>query len=251
MHLASYPDSRVIFAELFPLMRLDFLTLFPEMMQPALECSILKRAAQKGHAEYHLHNIRDYATDKHQSVDDTPYGGGPGMVMRIEPIAACIRKLQSERSYDEVIYLCPDGETLNQSIANQLSQHGNIILLAGHYKGIDQRIRDIFVTREISIGDYVLSGGELPALVLADALVRLIPGVLNDETSALSDSFMNGLLDAPVYTRPANFEGKGIPDVLLSGHFAKIDQWRDEQAVEKTLKRRPDLFKNYQKKNSE
>jgi len=232
-------------------MRLDFLTLFPEMMQPALECSILKRAAQKGHAEYHLHNIRDYSTDKHQSVDDTPYGGGPGMVMRIEPIAACIRKLQSERTYDEVIYLCPDGETLNQSIANQLSQYGNIILLAGHYKGIDQRIRDIFITREISIGDYVLSGGELPALVLADALVRLLPGVLNDETSALSDSFMNGLLDAPVYTRPANFEGQGIPDVLLSGHFAKIDQWRDEQAVEKTQKRRPDLFKNYLKKNSE
>jgi tRNA (guanine37-N1)-methyltransferase len=171
--------------------------------------------------------------------------------MRIEPIAACIRKLQSERTYDEVIYLCPDGETLNQSIANQLSQYGNIILLAGHYKGIDQRIRDIFITREISIGDYVLSGGELPALVLADALVRLLPGVLNDETSALSDSFMNGLLDAPVYTRPANFEGQGIPDVLLSGHFAKIDQWRDEQAVEKTQKRRPDLFKNYLKKNSE
>jgi tRNA (guanine37-N1)-methyltransferase len=232
-------------------MRLDFLTLFPEMMQPALECSILKRAAQKGHAEYHLHNIRDYSTDRHQSVDDAPYGGGPGMVMRIEPIAACIRKLQSERTYDEVIYLCPDGETLNQSIANQLSQYGNIILLAGHYKGIDQRIRDIFITREISIGDYVLSGGELPALVLADALVRLLPGVLNDETSALSDSFMNGLLDAPVYTRPANFEGQGIPDVLLSGHFAKIDQWRDEQAVEKTQKRRPDLFKNYLKKNSE
>jgi tRNA (guanine37-N1)-methyltransferase len=211
----------------------------------------LKRAAQKGHAEYHLHNIRDYSTDRHQSVDDAPYGGVPGMVMRIEPIAACIRKLQSERTYDEVIYLCPDGETLNQSIANQLSQYGNIILLAGHYKGIDQRIRDIFITREISIGDYVLSGGELPALVLADALVRLLPGVLNDETSALSDSFMNGLLDAPVYTRPANFEGQGIPDVLLSGHFAKIDQWRDEQAVEKTQKRRPDLFKNYLKKNSE
>lgn len=232
-------------------MRLDFLTLFPEMMQPALESSILKRAAQKGLAEYHLHNIRDYSTDKHQSVDDTPYGGGPGMVMRIEPIAACIRKLQSERSYDEIIYLCPDGETLNQSISNQLSQHHNIILLAGHYKGIDQRIREIFITREISIGDYVLSGGELPALVLADALVRLIPGVLNDETSALSDSFMNGLLDAPVYTRPANFEGHGIPDILLSGHFAKIDQWRDEQAVEKTRMRRPDLYKNYLERESE
>lgn len=232
-------------------MRLDFLTLFPEMMQPVLDCSILKRAAQKGHAEYHVHNIRHYSTDKHQSVDDTPYGGGPGMVMRIEPIAACIRQLQSERTYDEIIYLCPDGETLNQGLANQLSQRGNLILLAGHYKGIDQRIRDRFVTREISIGDYVVSGGELPALILADALIRLIPGVLNDETSALSDSHMNGLLDAPVYTRPAEFEGMKVPDILLSGHFARIDQWRDEQALEKTRIRRPDLYKKYQSKAEE
>lgn len=232
-------------------MRLDFLTLFPEMMHPVLNCSILKRAAQKGHAEYHVHNIRDYSTDKHQSVDDTPYGGGAGMVMRIEPIAACIRQLQSERTYDEIIYLCPDGETLNQGLANQLSQKGNLMLLAGHYKGIDQRIRDRFVTREISIGDYVVSGGELPALILADALIRLIPGVLNDETSALSDSHMNGLLDAPVYTRPAEFEGMKVPDILLSGHFARIDQWRDEQAVEKTRIRRPDLYKKYQDKAEE
>lgn len=232
-------------------MRLDFLTLFPEMMQPVLDCSILKRAAQKGHAEYHVHNIRSYSTDKHQSVDDTPYGGGPGMVMRIEPIAACIHQLQSERTYDEIIYLCPDGETLNQGMANQLSQRGNLILLAGHYKGIDQRIRDRFVTREISIGDYVVSGGELPALILADALVRLIPGVLNDETSALSDSHMNGLLDAPVYTRPAEFEGMKVPEILLSGHFARIDQWRDEQAMEKTRIRRPDLYKKYQDRAEE
>jgi tRNA (guanine37-N1)-methyltransferase len=232
-------------------MRLDFLTLFPEIIRPALDSSILKRAAQKGHAEYHLHNIRDYSTDKHQSVDDTPYGGGPGMVMRIEPIAACIRKLQSERQYDEVIFLCPDGETLNQSMANQLSHHQNLILLAGHYKGIDQRIRDLFITKEISIGDFVLSGGELPALVVADSIVRLLPGVLNDETSALSDSFMNGLLDAPIYTRPADFEGKKVPEILLSGNFAKINAWRDEQAIEKTKVRRPDVYKKYVEQEGE
>lgn len=226
-------------------MRIDILTILPDLIHSPLQHSILKRAQSKGLVEIHVHNIRDYSLDKHKSVDDTPYGGGAGMVMRIEPIAACIRALQAERTYDEIIYLTPDGETLNQQIANGLSLHKNLILLAGHYKGIDQRIRDIFITREISVGDYVLSGGELPALVLVDAIVRLVPGVLNDETSALSDSFMNGLLDAPVYTRPADFEGHTIPEILTSGHFAKIDAWRDGQSLEKTRVRRPDLYKKY------
>jgi tRNA (guanine37-N1)-methyltransferase len=226
-------------------MRIDILTILPDLIHSPLQHSILKRAQSKGLVEIHVHNIRDYSLDKHKSVDDTPYGGGAGMVMRIEPIAACIRSLQAERAYDEIIYLTPDGETLNQQMANGLSLHKNLILLAGHYKGIDQRIRDIFITREISVGDYVLSGGELPALVLVDAIVRLVPGVLNDETSALSDSFMNGLLDAPVYTRPADFEGHTIPEILTSGHFAKIDAWRDVQSLEKTRIRRPDLYKKY------
>jgi tRNA (guanine37-N1)-methyltransferase len=226
-------------------MRIDILTILPDLIHSPLQHSILKRAQSKGLVEIHVHNIRDYSLDKHKSVDDTPYGGGAGMVMRIEPIAACIRSLQAERAYDEIIYLTPDGETLNQQMANGLSLHKNLILLAGHYKGIDQRIRDIFITREISVGDYVLSGGELPALVLTDAIVRLVPGVLNDETSALSDSFMNGLLDAPVYTRPADFEGHTIPEILTSGHFAKIDAWRDVQSLEKTRIRRPDLYKKY------
>lgn len=232
-------------------MRIDILTLLPDLIYSPLQHSILKRAQAKGLVEIFVHNIRDYATDKHKSVDDTQYGGGAGMVIRIEPVAACIRSLTSERKYDEIIYLCPDGETLNQGIANQLSLHQNLILLAGHYKGIDERIREIFITREISVGDYVLSGGELPALILTDAIVRLVPGVLNDETSALSDSFMNGLLDAPAYTRPADFEGHKVPDILLSGHFAKIDRWRDQQALEKTQKRRPDLFKKYQEQAEE
>jgi tRNA (guanine37-N1)-methyltransferase len=226
-------------------MRIDILTILPDLIHSPLQHSILKRAQAKGLVDIQVHNIRDYSRDKHKSVDDTPYGGGAGMVMRIEPIAACIRALESEREYDEIIYLTPDGETLNQQIANSLSLKGNLILLAGHYKGIDQRIRDMFITREISVGDYVLSGGELPALVLTDAIVRLIPGVLNDETSALSDSFMNGLLDAPVYTRPAEFEGKVIPEILLSGHFGKIDAWRDGESLEKTRVRRPDLYKKY------
>ena len=194
--------------------------------------------------EVHVHNLRDYASGRHKQVDDYPYGGGPGMVLMVEPIAKCIRELQSQRSYDEVIYLSPDGETFNQKMANTLSLKENLILLAGHYKGIDQRARELFITREISIGDYVLSGGELPALVLVDALGRLIPGVLGDETSALFDSFQDNLLDAPIFTRPSDFEGHQVPEVLLSGHFAKIEAWREQQALEKTERLRPDLLED-------
>ncbi|MEM0996137.1 MAG: tRNA (guanosine(37)-N1)-methyltransferase TrmD [Bacteroidota bacterium] len=225
-------------------MRIDILSGIPDQLHSPLTTSIVKRARDKGLVEIHVHNIRDYATDKHRSIDDTPYGGGAGMVLKVEPIAAAIRKLQAERSYDEVIFLSPDGEVLTQTIANELSLQGNLILLAGHYKGIDQRVRDLFVTREISIGDYVLSGGELPALVVTDAIVRLLPGVLGDETSALSDSFQSHLLDAPCYTRPADWEGHKVPEVLLGGNHAAIDRWRDEQAYAKTKKRRPDLLQD-------
>lgn len=224
-------------------MRFDIITVLPGLLESPFAHSILQRAQKKGLAEIHVHNLRDYATNKQKSVDDYQYGGGSGMVMSIVPFAACIEKLRSERHYDEIIFLTPDGETLKQTIANELSSKQNIILLCGHYKGIDQRIRDIYVTREISIGDYVLSGGELPAAVLVDAVVRLLPGVLNDETSALSDSFQGELLDAPVYTRPADWNGHKVPDILLSGHQAAIDDWRHEQALERTQKRRPDLLK--------
>lgn len=223
-------------------MRFDIITVLPSLLESPFAHSILQRAQKKGLSEIHVHNLRDYATNKQKSVDDYPYGGGSGMVMQIEPFAACIEKLQSERSYDEIIYMTPDGTTLNQEIANDLSTKGNIIVLCGHYKGIDQRIRDIFVTREISIGDYVLSGGELPAAILVDAIVRLIPGVLSDETSALSDSFQDGLLDAPIYTRPAEWRGHRVPDILLSGNEAKINEWRDEQQLLRTKERRPDLL---------
>lgn len=223
-------------------MRFDIISVLPGLLESPFAHSILQRAQKKGIAEIVVHNLRDYAPGKQKSVDDYPYGGGSGMVMAIPPFAACIEKLKSEREYDEVIFMSPDGETLNQKIANQLSIKGNIIILCGHYKGIDQRIRDIFVTREISIGDYVLSGGELPAAVLVDAVVRLIPGVLSDETSALSDSFQNDLLDAPVYTRPADWNGHKVPDILLSGDTPKVEQWRFEQAVERTKQRRPDLL---------
>lgn len=223
-------------------MRFDIVTVLPGLLESPFAHSILQRAQKKGIAEIYIHNLRDYATNKQKSVDDYPYGGGSGMVMSIEPFAACIGYLKSEREYDEVIFMSPDGETLNQPIANQLSIKKNIIILCGHYKGIDQRIRDLFVTREISIGDYVLSGGELPAAVLVDAVVRLIPGVLSDETSALSDSFQDGLLDAPVYTRPADWNGHKVPDILLSGHAAEIEKWRFDQAVERTKQRRPDLL---------
>lgn len=223
-------------------MRFDIITVLPDLLVSPFAHSILLRAQKKDLVEIHVHSLRDYADNKHKSVDDYPYGGGSGMVMQIGPFAACIEKLQAERSYDEVIYMTPDGETLNQEIANTLSSVENVIILCGHYKGIDQRIRDVFVTKEISIGDYVLSGGELPAAILVDAIARLIPGVLSDETSALSDSFQDGLLDAPIYTRPAEWRGHKVPDVLLSGHEAKIDAWRDEQQLKRTQERRPDLL---------
>lgn len=223
-------------------MRFDILTVLPGLLESPFAHSILQRAQKKGIAEIVVHNLRDYATNKQKSVDDYPYGGGSGMVMSIEPFAKCIEALQAERSYDEIIFMTPDGPTLNQSMANELSGLGNVMILCGHYKGIDQRIRDIYVTREISIGDYVLSGGELPAAVLVDSVVRLIPGVLNDETSALSDSFQGELLDAPVYTRPADWNGHKVPGILLSGHEAKINEWRHEQALLRTQQRRPDLL---------
>ena len=223
-------------------MRFDILTVLPGLLESPFAHSILQRAQKKGKAEIVVHNLRDYATNKQKSVDDYPYGGGSGMVMSIEPFAKCIEALKAAREYDEIIFMTPDGPTLNQSMANELSSLGNVMILCGHYKGIDQRIRDIYVTREISIGDYVLSGGELPAAVLVDTIVRLIPGVLNDETSALSDSFQGELLDAPVYTRPADWNGHKVPDILLSGHEAKINEWRHEQALLRTQQRRPDLL---------
>jgi len=223
-------------------MRFDIITVLPDLLQSPFAHSILQRAQTKGIAEIKVHSLRDYSVNKQRSVDDYPYGGGSGMVMSIEPFARCIEELKSQRSYDEVIFMTPDGTTLNQTIANELSGLENVIILCGHYKGIDQRIRDIYVTREISIGDYVLSGGELPAAVLVDAIVRLIPGVLNDETSALSDSFQGGLLDAPVYTRPADWRGHQVPEILLSGHESKINDWRHEQAVARTQRLRPDLL---------
>jgi len=223
-------------------MRFDIITVLPGLLESPFAHSILLRAQRKGLVEIHVHNLRDYSDNKHKSVDDYPYGGGSGMVMQIAPFAACIDQLKHERHYEDVIFMSPDGQTLNQSVANGLALKENIILLCGHYKGIDQRIRDLFVTREISIGDYVVSGGELPAAVLVDAVARLIPGVLSDETSALSDSFQGELLDAPVYTRPADWQGHRVPDVLLSGNQAQIDLWRYEQALIRTRERRPDLL---------
>lgn len=228
-------------------MRIDILTILPELLEGPFSHSILKRAEQKGLAEIHLHNIREFSLDKHRSVDDYAYGGGAGMVMMAEPIVRCIEHLQEQRTYDEIIYMTPDGDLLNQKMANELSLRGNLMILCGHYKGIDQRIRDRWITREISIGDYVLSGGELGAAVLTDAIVRLLPGVLNDETSALSDSFQDDLLAPPVYTRPADFRGMPVPEILLSGNFARIDEWRHQQSVERTRQRRPDLLKGREK----
>lgn len=222
-------------------MHLDILTLFPGMFDGQFNHSILKRAVDKGILTIGLHNIRDRATDKHRTADDYPYGGGAGMVMKIEPVVSWIEELQKQRTYDEIIYLSPDGELLNQQLANRLSMKQNLLILCGHYKGIDERIREHFITREISIGDYVLSGGEIAAMVLADTLVRLIPGVLNDETSALSDSFQDDLVSPPVYTRPAEFRGWKVPDVLLSGNDKEIARWRHEQALDRTGKRRPGL----------
>ncbi|HLG03518.1 MAG TPA: tRNA (guanosine(37)-N1)-methyltransferase TrmD, partial [Bacteroidia bacterium] len=212
------------------------------LLRSPFEHSILKRAQQKGLVEIHLVNLRDYATDKHKSVDDYAFGGGAGMVLKVEPIAAAIEQLKSQRNYDEIIYMSPDGEMLTQGIANELSVKKNLIILCGHYKGVDERVREHFITREISIGDYVLSGGELAASVLTDAVIRLIPGVLSDETSALSDSFQDNLIAPPVYTRPAEFRGWTVPEVLLSGHEENIRQWRYEKALERTKKRRPGLL---------
>ncbi|MDB3905441.1 tRNA (guanosine(37)-N1)-methyltransferase TrmD [Crocinitomicaceae bacterium] len=223
-------------------MRIDILTVLPELLNGPFSASILKRAQEKGLVEIHLHNIREYSTDKHNNVDDYQYGGGAGMVMSIEPIVSLIEKLLVERSYDEVIYLTPDGETLEQKSCNELSLKKNLIMLCGHYKGIDERIREHFVTREISIGSYVLSGGELAAAVLSDAIIRLLPGVLNNETSALTDSFQDNLLSPPVYTRPPEFRGWKVPKVLLSGNFPEIEKWREEKALERTKNRRPDLL---------
>lgn len=223
-------------------MRIDIITVLPKLLESPFNQSIMQRAQDKGHAEIVVHNLRDYSTDKHKNVDDYQYGGGAGMVMSIEPIAACIEHLQSERKYDEIIYMTPDGEVLEQGICNQLSLHTNIMILCGHYKGVDERIRQHYITKEISIGSYVLSGGELGAAVLVDSVVRLIPGVLNDETSALTDSFQDNLLAPPVYTRPPEFKGMKVPEVLLSGDFPKIEKWRNEQALERTKARRPDLL---------
>jgi tRNA (guanine37-N1)-methyltransferase len=223
-------------------MRIDILTILPKLFDGPFSDSILKRAQEKGHVSIHLHNIRDYSTDKHKNVDDYQYGGGAGMVMRIEPIAACIEQLKSERTYDEIIYMTPDGEILEQGASNQLSIKGNLMILCGHYKGVDDRIRQHYITKEISIGSYVLSGGELAAAVLVDSIVRLIPGVLNDETSALTDSFQDQLLSPPVYTRPPVYNGWSVPDVLLSGNSQEIDRWREDQALERTKSRRPDLL---------
>jgi tRNA (guanine37-N1)-methyltransferase len=224
-------------------MRIDILTVLPEMLESPLGCSILKRAQDKGLAKIVVHNLRDYSTNKHRKVDDYPFGGEAGMVMQIEPIDRAIAHLKSQRNYDEVIFTSPDGEVFDQPMANSLSMLDNIIILAGHYKGIDYRIREHLITKEISIGDYVLTGGELPAAIIADAIVRLIPGAIGDEQSALSDSFQDNLLAPPVYTRPADYNGWKVPEILLSGHQAKIDEWKHEQALERTRLLRPDLLK--------
>lgn len=224
-------------------MRIDIITVLPDMIRGFMEESIIARAQKKGLAEVHLHNLRDYTLDKWRRVDDYPYGGFAGMVMQIEPIDRCISALKAERDYDEVIYVTPDGEQFTQHVANDLSMKGNIIILCGHYKGIDQRVRDHLITREISVGDFVLTGGELPAAVIADAVIRLIPGVISDEQSALSDCFQDDMLAAPIYSRPADYKGWKVPDILLSGNEAKIKDWEWEQALERTRRLRPDLLK--------
>ena len=223
-------------------MRIDLLTVVPEMLEAFFGCSILKRAVDKGLAEIVVHNLRDYTTNRHRKVDDYPFGGEAGMVMQIQPIDACISALKAERNYDEVIFMTPDGEVFDQPMANSLSLLDNIIILCGHYKGVDWRVREHLVSKEISIGDYVLTGGELPGAVVADAVVRLLPGVIGDEQSALSDSFQDGLLAPPIYSRPAEYKGWRVPDILLSGHEVKIAEWRYEQALERTRRLRPDLL---------
>lgn len=223
-------------------MEIDIITVHPPLLESFFNHSIISRAINKGHLELTVHNLRDYSHDSHRNVDDYPYGGGPGMVMSVEPLANCIDHLLSRKPYDDIILMTPDGKTLNQVMANELSGKTRLIILCGHYKGIDERIRELYISREISIGDYVLTGGEIPAAVLVDSMVRLLPGVLGDESSALSDSFQNGLLSEPIYTRPAVFRGLKVPDVLLSGNFKAIDEWRINASLEKTKKNRPDLL---------
>lgn len=223
-------------------MRIDIISVLPELMESPFQASILKRAAEKGLVEVHFHQLRNWSVNKHRQIDDEPYGGGAGMVMMVEPIDKCISELKAQRSYDEIIYLTPDGETLNQKIVNTLSIKQNLIFLCGHYKGIDQRVRDLHITKEISIGDFVLTGGELAACVLADSVIRLLPGVLNDEQSALTDSFQDDLLAPPIYTRPEIYKGLEVPKILLSGNFKKIEDWRHEEAVRITEEKRPDLL---------
>ncbi len=223
-------------------MRIDIITILPELLKSPFEASIMKRAIDSGLVTVNFHNLRDFTSDNYKSIDDYQFGGGAGMVMMIEPIDKCISKLRNKRNYDEIIYMTPDGETLNQGIANQLSLQKNIIILCGHYKGVDQRVRDHFITKEISIGDYVMSGGELGAAVLCDAIVRLIPGVLGNETSALTDSFQDNLLAPPIYTRPREYKNMKVPDVLFSGNFPEIEKWRENEAYKRTKSRRPDLL---------
>lgn len=223
-------------------MRIDIITVMPEMLESPLGCSILKRAQDKGLVDIVVHNLRDYSLNKHRKVDDYPFGGEAGMVMQIEPVDRCISALKAERDYDEIIFTTPDGEQFTQPAANELSMKKNLMILCGHYKGVDYRIREHLITREITIGDYVLTGGEIPAAVIADAVVRLIPGAIGDEQSALSDSFQDNLLAPPVYTRPAEYKGWRVPDILLSGHQAKIDEWKHDMAVQRTMQLRPDLL---------
>ena len=224
-------------------MRIDIITVRPEMLESPLGCSIVRRACDKGLAEIHVHNLRDYSTGRYRKVDDYPFGGDAGMVIQIEPVDRCLNALKAQRDYDEVIFTAPDGEVFNQKIANSLSMLKNIVILCGHYKGIDYRIREHLITREISVGDYVLTGGEMPAAIITDAIVRLLPGAIGDEQSALSDSFQDNLLEPPVYTRPAVYNGWSVPEILLSGHQARIDAWKHEQSLERTARLRPELLK--------
>ena len=231
------------------MMRIDIISAVPALLDGPLNHSIVKRAIDKEQVEIHVHDLRDYTEDKHKKIDDYPYGGEPGMVLTPQPIFSCIEKLQSERDYDEIIFTAPDGEVFEQGDANALSLKQNIIILCGHYKGVDQRIRDELITKEFSIGDYVLSGGELPAMVITDAIVRLLPGVLGDVGSALNDSFQDGLLEGPVYTRPAEFKGLKVPDVLLSGDHKKVDEWKQKQSLKRTKERRKDLYEKFKKEH--
>lgn len=231
------------------MMRIDIISAVPELLESPINHSIIKNARENGLVEIHIHDLREYSEDKHNKVDDYPYGGGAGMVLTPQPIFSCIEKLKSEREYDEILFTAPDGEPFDQAAANDLSIRKNILILCGHYKGVDQRVRDALITREFSIGDYVLSGGELPALVITDAIVRLLPGVLGDAESALGDSFQNGLLEGPVYTRPAEFRDMEVPEVLRSGDHQKVENWRHEQSLERTKKQRPDIYRKFLKEH--